>query len=76
MTNPFSNIIKKIKSKDKELEGLWVAVDNYGTIIGFDKDHEEVECMIGEYNLERHWRGKRMYKLYNIKLRRKIRKCL
>ena len=70
------SIIKKIKSKDKELEDMWVAVDNYGTIVGFSKDHEEVECMVGEYNLERHRRGKRMYRLCNIKLRRKIKKCL
>ncbi len=70
------SIIKKIKSKDKDLNGLWVAVDNYGIIIGFDKDHEEVECMVGTYNLERHWRGKRMYQLNDIRLRKKIKKYL
>jgi hypothetical protein len=75
LKNPI-NIIKKIKSKDKDLEGMWVAVDKYGTIIGFDKDHEEVEYMVGEYNLEEYWRHERMYKLHNIALRKKIKKYL
>ncbi|HEY4696140.1 MAG TPA: hypothetical protein VIH13_04550 [Candidatus Hydromicrobium sp.] len=42
MTNPLSNIIRKIKSKDKELEDLYVVLD--------DKDR-----IISVANNTRHW---------------------
>ena len=76
MINPFSTIIKKIKSKDKDLEGMYVAVDDAGNIIGFDMNLEIVVNMAGSYN-ERHFEEKkRIIQLKDIKTREKIRKCL
>ena len=74
--NIINNIIRKIKLKDKDLEGMYVAVDDLGNIIGFGMDKEEAECMVGEYNLEKHKRGESMYRLQDIKIRKRIKKYL
>lgn len=76
MTNPLSNIIKKIKSKNKDLNGLWVAVDKYGKIIAFDFDLEEVRDSVGRYNWEIAKRGKPVYYLRDVEERQRVKKCL
>ncbi len=74
--NIINNTIKKIKSKDKNLEGMYVAVDDLGNIIGFDKDLDIVEGVAGLYN-EKHFEAKkRIIRLKDITTREKIRKYL
>lgn len=74
--NITNNIIKKIKSKNKDLEGIYVAVDDMGNIIGFDKDLEIVKDMAGSYNEKHFEEKKRIIQLKDITTREKIRKCL
>jgi len=70
------NIIKKIKYKDKDLEGMWVAVDDLGNIIGFDKDVNIVEDIAGLYNEKNFENKKRIIQLKDIPTREKIKKYL
>jgi len=69
-------IINKIKSKDKDLEEMYVAIDNIGNIIGFDKDLDKVRERIGKYNWEIDNRERPVYFLNNIPHRRRIKKIL
>ncbi len=72
----FKNIIKKIKNKDKNLEGLWVAVDDLGNIIGFDKNVNIVEDIAGLYNERNFENKKRIIQLKDIPIRERIKKYL
>lgn len=72
----FKNIIKKIKYKDKDLEGMWIAVDDLGNIIGFDKDVNIVENIAGLYNEKKFENKKRIIKLKDIPIRERIKKYL
>ncbi|MBA7598835.1 hypothetical protein ES703_05860 [subsurface metagenome] len=75
--NIINNIIKKIRYKDKELEGMYVAIDVQGKIIGFDKDLDKLQFYIGTYNEEKYLRGRtRLFKLDKINLRKRIKRVL
>ncbi len=76
MNNPISTIIKKIKSKDKELEGMYVAVDDLGNIIGFDKDRENVEGYIVIYNEAMALQHIRLYLITDLDKRMKLKEIL
>lgn len=76
MSNPLSDIIKKIKSKDKELEGVFVVTDELGKIIGFSQNEKELQHYIGKYNKAKDFQGIRKYELKNLALRKKIKKLL
>ena len=69
-------IINKIKSKDKDLEGIYVITDELGKIICFSKDEEELQNFIGQYNYAKDFQGLRKYRLYDLSIRKKIKKLI
>ncbi|NQT67383.1 MAG: hypothetical protein HQ569_07400 [Actinobacteria bacterium] len=74
--NLFKPIIKKIKSNDKDLEGMYVITDELGKIICFSKEKEELQYFIGQYNYAKDFQGVRKYKLYDLSTRKKIKKLI
>jgi len=75
--NLFKLIIEKIKSKNKDLEGIYVALDNRDKIIGFDKDLNKLQFYIGTYNEEKYLGGRtRLFKLDKINIRKRIKRIL
>jgi len=74
--NFIKTIIGKIKLKDKDLEGTYVAIDDLGNIIGFDKDVNIVEDIAGLYNEKNFENKKKIIQLKDIQIREKIKKYL
>lgn len=74
--NIINNIIKKIKYKDKDLKGMYVVTDEMGNIVCFSKEEKELQHFIGKYNYAKDFQGLKKYKLYDLTIRKRIKKLL
>lgn len=76
MTNPFSNIIKKIKPKDKEFEDLYVVLDYKDSIISVAKSLENAENDFHRFNIYKNLFDVRVYKLFDLEVIEEIKRYL
>ena len=76
MNNPFSTIIKKIKPKDKELEDLYIVLDDKDRIISVANSLENAENDFHKFNRYKNLFDVRVYKLFDLELIKEIKRYL